>query len=170
MKNGTRGTIAGMATSTCGTATGCHYFTRACLNDIYRNGDRILGRVVFNAKAYVIPRFAQDTLYGPSVLYTLFGDPALRLKYPLTRVREDPGRNLERSLRATPNPFFGSTWIRARGQLTVYNSSGRKVAEMSVPEVLRWLGQDAHGRKLPAGVYFLKEREGGATAKVTILN
>lgn len=170
MENGSRGTIAGTATSTCGTSTGCHYFTRACLNDIYRNGNRILGRVIFNAKGYVIPRYSQDSLYGPAVIYTLFGDPATRIKYPLTSIEDAPqGPRSGPTTEVMPNPFVSSALIRANGLISIYDTYGRKVKEMILKGSTLWDGRDTQGHRLPAGVYFLRSDAGQEPSKIVIL-
>lgn len=169
MENGSKGTIAGMATSTCGTGTGCHYFTRECLKDIYRNGQRILGRVIFDAKNYIIPRYSQDSLFGPAVLYTLFGDPALRIKYPLSAIDEKERFNVGEKLDIVPNPIRSSTFITAKGKVTIYSAFGARVNELFIKGKTKWEGTDKNREKLPAGIYFIRSDGANITKKVIIL-
>ena len=65
-------------------------FEEFCTQLFYQ-GERVVGRAVFAAKCSVIARYpTQDYYYGPAVLWTLFGDPALRVKHRLqTGVAED---------------------------------------------------------------------------------
>ncbi|RPJ45066.1 MAG: T9SS C-terminal target domain-containing protein [Candidatus Latescibacterota bacterium] len=75
---------------------------------------------------------------------------------------------------ARPNPFASETsvrWAGARGDAVlagVYDVRGRLVRELAAPAggpqegVLAWNGRGASGEPLPAGVYFLRVRSGGA--------
>ena len=91
------------------------------LDAVYNHGERTLGRAVFAAKCSLIARYpTQDALYGPAVLYTLFGDPALRLKHlPPTGVEE------------TGQPAANSSQLSATVLRTapgvVYDAMGRRV-------------------------------------------
>lgn len=50
---------------------------------VYTDKQRILGKIFMEAKRTVISQnSANDNLYGPAVIWTLFGDPALTIKYP----------------------------------------------------------------------------------------
>jgi hypothetical protein len=104
---GKGGAVACVAYCPCGTERASQMLRREVLNHVYLEGERVLGKAVFAAKCSVIARFpTQDTLYGPAVLWTLLGDPALRIKRPgLTRVSEIPGRTpTPLALRVAPNP------------------------------------------------------------------
>ena len=55
---------------------------REVLKNIFWRGEHSLGKAVFAAKCSVITWYpTDDNYYGPAVLYTLFGDPALRVKH-----------------------------------------------------------------------------------------
>jgi hypothetical protein len=63
---------------------------------IYTDKQRILGKIFMEAKRTVISQnSANDNLYGPAVLWTLFGDPALTIKYPggQTDISNKPEKN-----------------------------------------------------------------------------
>jgi len=80
-------------------------------------------------------------------------------------------------LRVFPNPFRGSTRIEARGgdEVAVYDVTGRRVRNWrsaSAPSALgvlavEWDGTDRAGRRLPAGIYFVKA--GRNIARVALL-
>jgi hypothetical protein len=63
-------------------------------------------------------------------------------------------------LRVFPNPFRSGTRIEARGgyEVNVFDVNGRKVRTWASREVLSvdWDGTDRVGRRLPAGIYFVK--------------
>jgi hypothetical protein len=107
LESGAGGAIACVAYNPCGTETASQLLREEVLNHVYLEGERILGKAVFAAKCSVIARYpTQDSLYGPAVLWTLLGDPALRIKRPApTAVSEPPGRTpTALVLRVTPNP------------------------------------------------------------------
>lgn len=81
-----------MAFNPCGVTSTNQLLAREALDWIYRRGERVLGRAVFAAKCSLITRYpGNDNYYGPAYLWTLFGDPALRVKYRgLTGVRPEP--------------------------------------------------------------------------------
>jgi hypothetical protein len=106
------------------------------LTDFYDRGERVLGRAVLAAKTALITQYpTNDYFYGPAVLYTLFGDPALRVKFGAgTAVEERPTPD---AIRLTPGPTVQSV---ASGFL--FDVQGRRV---TAPK---------------AGVYFVRA-EGG---------
>ncbi|HEU4724717.1 MAG TPA: LamG-like jellyroll fold domain-containing protein, partial [Candidatus Eisenbacteria bacterium] len=63
-------------------------------------------------------------------------------------------------LRVFPNPFRSGTRIEARGgqDVIVFDVTGRKVRRWRSPSTLSvdWEGTDGEGRRLPAGIYFVK--------------
>ncbi len=87
------------------------------------------------------------------------------------------------SLAVWPTPTNGSTHVEfrlpkdAEASLTVYDVRGRAVRELargdypSSLQVLSWDGRDGNEKRVPAGVYFLRLRAGGAlvTRRVTVL-
>jgi len=132
-----------MAYNPCGTDGGALVLNDEVLENIFVRGERILGKAVFAAKCSVIARYpTQDTMYGPAVLYTLFGDPALRLKLPqptgIKADAESPARGVQRAtLSVFPNPVNGTTTISyslpAAGKvsLKLYNVSGKLVTTLA---------------------------------------
>jgi hypothetical protein len=98
------------------------------LDAVYDHGERSIGRAVFAAKCSLIARYpTQDTLYGPAVLYTLFGDPALRLKHlPPTGV-EEPGQPAGDSLPPSATVLRGASGVGRDASSVMYDAMGRRV-------------------------------------------
>ncbi len=84
-----------------------------------------------------------------------------------------------------PNPFNRRTTIafdaprEMKVSLSVYDATGRMVAELLSDEVARrgrnevvWRGEDLDGRPVSSGVYFCRLETDGSvqTRKVTLLN
>ena len=85
------------------------------MKNIFWRDERVIGRAIFAAKCSVIARYpTNDTYYGPAVLYTLFGDPALRVKLRmLTGLAAAPVSPVPaRSLEIRPNPTRGTSVVR----------------------------------------------------------
>jgi hypothetical protein len=125
-----------MAYNPCGTDEGHLPLLREMLKHIYRENERILGKVVFAAKCSVIAWYpTNDYYYGPAVLYTLFGDPALRIKRPLpTALSENHPRPMRVSeLRVEPNPACGAVSVSyslpsaANATVGLYDAAGELV-------------------------------------------
>ena len=67
-----------------------------------------------------------------------------------------------------PNPFTGHTFIRYRlaqrgeAQLAIYDAGGRVVRRLVQADLrsgahsVLWKGDDEQGRRVPAGVYYLR--------------
>ena len=87
------GSVGACAPNPCGTPEGNQELALEFFRNVCQRGERVWGRAVFAAKCSVITRFpTNDRYYGNAYLYTLFGDPALRLKYRAqTGVEEEPG-------------------------------------------------------------------------------
>jgi hypothetical protein len=91
------------------------------LDRVYNHGERSIGRAVFAAKCSLIARYpTQDTLYGPAVLYTLFGDPALRLKHL-------PPTGVEETSKPIANSSQPSATMLREASGVVYDAMGRRV-------------------------------------------
>lgn len=137
--------------------------------NVYQRGERILGRVVFQAKCTVIARYpTNDQYYGTAYLYTLFGDPALRLKYPIpTPVAEQGPFPLGPALRVFPNPVDGRTAVRyapastAQARIEVYDAAGARMAAADRGQ--RQAGEcrtEIDCRDFAPGTYFVRVRAG----------
>ena len=80
-----------------------------------------------------------------------------------------------------PNPFHARTTIRyalptpARADLTIYDIAGRSVKKLVQSEqkagyyLVRWSGNDARGRSVPAGTYFYVLKANGKIAQKRML-
>jgi hypothetical protein len=136
------------------------------LKSIFQRRENVLGRAVFAAKCSLITWYpSDDNFYGPAVLWTLFGDPALRARHgSLTSVEApQPGPRATDHLDIAPNPARGSVGIHcslaalARVALSLHNEVGALVRSVD----LGWLEAGSHCASLdcsdlPAGVYFLQ--------------
>jgi hypothetical protein len=133
---GKGGSVAGVAFNPCGVPSTNQLLYKEVLKNIFVLNQNILGKAVFAAKCSVIARYPfQDTLYGPAVLWTLFGDPALRIKRPgQTGVAEaGPSRPAALQVELTPNPGTRGTAVRCvlpvagEVSLRLYDAGGRLV-------------------------------------------
>jgi hypothetical protein len=73
------------------------------------------------------------------------------------------GPGLFPALDVWPNPFRLRAQIRygLSGEvprLSVYDRSGRMVRQLPASRIATWDGRDSHGRRLPAGAYFIEAR------------
>ncbi len=99
-------------------------------------------------------RFANETRTPVAVAE----DETLRYRFALHQVRPNPVRDLARVTFSVPE--------KAPVRLEVYDISGRRVATLLQKTLepgvhtLTWNGTNDHGQKVPAGVYFLKLRQG----------
>jgi hypothetical protein len=133
------------------------------LQNLLWNGERCLGRAVFAARCSIIARYpTNDNFYGPAVLWTLLGDPALRVKYrALSGVDESfKLQAASRKLSVTPNPCRSSTVLHltagpldhSTALVRIYDASGRLVLSQPV----RSSHFTLHTSLLPAGVYLVE--------------
>ena len=125
-----------MAYNPCGVSATSQLLFKEFLNNLLGRGERCLGRAVFAAKCSIISRYpTNDNFYGPAVLWTLLGDPALRIKHSIQNGIEESlePQALHRNLTVSPNPCDASTTIRLSSplptpySLCVYDASGRAV-------------------------------------------
>jgi len=145
----TGGAIATTAFSPCGTPTGADLLTREILKKIYIEHERILGRIIYDARCRMISQYPTiDSLYGPAVIYQTFGDPALRVKYPLIPgIAEDIGIPHGRSF----NCLGKFLVIPSAAEVTVYEPAGRIV-------LANFKACAGERLTLPSGVYFVRLR------------
>jgi len=144
LESGDGGSVANVAYSPCGVSSTSQLLYKEFLNNLFRNDEHCLGRAVFAARCSVIASNpTNDTIYGPAVLWTLFGDPALRIRHRISSAVEElrPGLGIRASAfvaSVTPNPCDASTTIRFSSLLTnpyslsVYDASGRIVCSRRV--------------------------------------
>jgi hypothetical protein len=164
------GSIANVAPNPCGTPVANQMLYVEALKQMYREHETVLGRAVFAAKCSLIKWYPDDDdYYGPAVLWTLFGDPALRMK--IQRLTGIESRSVvgvtEPALYLAPNPARASVTVGsnapdlspARGVLSVCDVQGRVVVSStgSVPMSLSVLG-------LQEGVYLCRFSADSATA------
>lgn len=151
------GSIGACAPNPCGTPEGNQELALEFFRAVCQRGERVWGRAVFAAKCSVITRFpTNDRYYGNAYLYTLFGDPALRLKYRvLTAVAEMPGGEGVKPGICLPTVMRAPELARLSGR--VLDIQGRDVTDRR--------------NTLSPGVYFLRERNAGddATTRKVLL-
>jgi hypothetical protein len=135
------GSIANVAYNPCGVSSTSQLLYKEFLNNLFKHGENCLGRAVFAAKCSIIARNPEDdSIYGPAVLWTLLGDPALRIRHRITSGIEEglKPRALSYVFTISPNPCDASTTIRHPSplptpySLSVFDASGRLVLSRPV--------------------------------------
>jgi hypothetical protein len=166
LESGKGGSIANVAYSPCGVSSTSQLLYKEFLDNLFKRGEHCLGRAVFAARCSVIARNPEeDSIYGPAVLWTLLGDPGLRIKHRISSALEEPRqqvgvRTSPFGVSVTPNPCDASTTIRLcnssftvhRSSLSVYDASGR--ALLSLP--VRSSSFILRTSSLPSGVYVVR--------------
>ena len=161
LESGKGGSIANVAYSPCGVSSTSQKLYKEFLDNVFKRNENCLGRAVFAARCSIIARYPDDdSIYGPAVLWTLFGDPALRMRHRISSAVEEfrPGLGVRAStfsISVTPNPCDASATVSlsstlpAPNSLSVYDASGRAVYSGLVRDssfVIRT-------SSFPAGVY-----------------
>jgi hypothetical protein len=173
------GSIANVAYCPCGVSSTSQLLYKEFLNNLFENSERCLGRAVFAAKCSVIASNpTNDTIYGPAVLWTLFGDPALRVHHRISAAVAEPGprlgvRTSQVGVSISPNPcdasaslrLSGSSFIICRSSLSVYDASGRLILSQPVQTTSFVLGTSY----FPAGVYVVRCTSGADCASARLL-
>jgi hypothetical protein len=166
----------------CGVSSTSQFLYKEFLDNLFNRGEFCLGRAVFAAKCSVIARYpTNDYLYGPAVLWTLLGDPALRVKHRIASAIEDNLKPDDHSRLTTPysltvfpSPCDASTTIRlsdprlTRHSLSVFNASGRLILSQPVRTSSFVLGTSS----LRAGFYVARCASviGSASAQFLVLH
>jgi len=120
------------------------------LDKIYNDGERIFGNIVYSARCEIIQQyFPTQSMYGPAVIYTTLGDPALRLKYP-----SFPGK-VENKITPIEKDDFRTLIIN--GPLILPQGKDCRIYDIS--------GRDIFAKELKPGIYFV-EIEGRLSWKV----
>jgi hypothetical protein len=180
LESGKGGSVANVAYSPCGVSSTSQLLYKEFLNNLCGRNEHCLGRAVFAAKCSVIASDpTNDSIYGPAVLWSLFGDPALRIRHRISSAVEEPDpklgvRTSEFGVSVSPNPCDATVRVSFAPQLqpatcklvTIYNASGRLVS--SVP--FRNSSFVLSTSSFPAGVYLARcvSGEGCATARFQV--
>ncbi len=84
--------------------------------------------MIRKGKERIISANSSDRYYGPAVIYTLFGDPALRIKYLNNPTNlKNSAKTLKRQ---NPVSSFGNVLkVNNSGLLTVYSLSGQVIVK-----------------------------------------
>lgn len=141
------GSIASGAYSTCGTQPGSHAFAIEVCEALFNDKVTILGDLIRIVKKRIITNNTSDQVYGPAVLFTLFGDPALKIKY-----KDDPSHNFNTLCPAKKHTLFTAYGQRLRfhqpGKLTIYSIAGQRLIHKSI--------QKQESITLRKGIYIFK--------------
>jgi hypothetical protein len=178
LESGDGGSVANIAYSPCGVSSTSQLLYKEFLNNLFEQNEHCLGRAVFAARCSIIARYPDDdSIYGPAVLWTLFGDPALRIKHRISSAVEEPGpklgvRTSQFGVSISPNPCDASTTIGLSSplptpySLSVYDASGRLACSQRVGTSSFILGTSS----FPAGIYLARcvSGEGCATARFLV--
>jgi hypothetical protein len=147
----------------CGVSSTSQKLYKEFLDNLFLRGENCLGRAVFAARCSVIARYPDDdSIYGPAVLWTLFGDPALRIKHRIgsgIQESEKPGAR-GYGLTVAPNPCDASVRLSLSYHLqtadcrlvTICDASGRQVCS----QPFRTSSFTLPTSSFPPGVYFAR--------------
>jgi hypothetical protein len=136
------------------------------IRELFSQGAATLGAAVCNAKRKVISENpSNDWLYGPAVLQTILGDPALRITTPVVVHGEHPERCPPHHVAIEPNPFceqavlFFAGEDDGKGDGEIFDISGRLVASYPIEHNKKTM----IGKDLLPGAYFVfvRSRESG---------
>ena len=164
LESGHGGAIANVAYSPCGVNSTSQMLYEEFLGNLLQRGENCLGRAVFAARCSAIARYPDDdSIYGPAVLWTLFGDPALRVRHRILSAVEEPGprlgvRTSEFGVSVSPNPCDASATVHLSSSfpsprsLLVFDVSGRKVYSRPVRESSVVM----HTSSFPDGAYIAR--------------
>lgn len=157
------GSIAGTACNPCGSTEGNQLIVKEILKNIYWRNERVLGKAVFAAKCSLMVWYpTNDNYYGTAYLYTLFGDPALRIKYPMnTSVREGKIDISPDQLNQCPTVIRNCSHLTSKLPAVVFNIYGCQVS------CLRSGNDDI--RNLPPGIYFIKQQDLSNSTKIVVV-
>ena len=121
-----------------------------------------MGKAVFAAKCSLMVWYPNnDWYYGTAYLYTLFGDPALRIKYPINTSINEPNINLQSE---SDNKL--STVVN--GILHLIGNEPSELLDMNGRKVIDLKPGDNDVRHLAPGVYFMRQGTKGKIVKVVI--
>lgn len=75
----------------------------------------------------------------------------------------------EVSIRAYPNPFNAECRIEGASSVSIVDIYGKTLRNIAGEGSLIWDGRDDHGRDLPSGIYFIRDRATGRYSRVSML-
>ena len=168
-----------MAYNPCGVNDASRVLTLEVLKNLFWRGESLLGPAVFAAKCSVMTWYpTNDWWYGPAVLWTLLGDPALRVRHGIPVAVEEQGAT---KARFDVKAGFGRTKASisytlpepARVKLTLLREDGGELG--TILDGYQDAGEHraAIRQSLAAGVYFIRLSAVSAgrpvAAKLTIL-
>lgn len=121
-----------------------------------------MGKAVFAAKCSLMVWYpTNDWYYGTAYLYTLFGDPALRIKYPInTSVDEAKTYISSESFNQNPTIVRNILHLSSKEPAVLLDINGCKVTNLK--------SGDNDIRHLAPGVYFMRQGTKGKIVKVVI--
>jgi hypothetical protein len=153
--------VATCHASRCVTVNGGDLFYEEIIREFFSHGAATLGEAVCNAKREVISENpANDWLYGPAVLQTILGDPALRIVTPVAVQGEAPRKSQTQRISIDPNPFCGQTTLFLEGEddrrydAELFDVAGRLIASYAIMHNQR----NTIGKELLPGAYFVRAR------------
>jgi hypothetical protein len=172
LESGKGGSIANVAYSPCGVSSTSQLLYKEFLDNLFARGEHCLGRAVFAAKCSVIARYPNDdSIYGPAVLWTLLGDPALRIRHRITTGLEEgvTPQTRNRMLIISPNPCNSfvrvSSFTPRPSTLSLYDASGRLVCS----ERFRHSSFIIRTSSFPDGVYVARCISGDRSTSARLL-
>lgn len=122
-------------------------------------------------QAYQINEIQFDVWYDlPGFDVGPFAPPKVMFIHPTSDIEEHAGKTWPRYA-VSPNPFRASTVIRGgRGlRVEVCDRAGRAVRALTGEGAVTWDGRDARGRRVEAGVYFVRPVGGSRPGATLVL-
>ncbi len=162
LEYGTGGSIAGTACNPCGSTEGNQLIVKEILKNIYWRNEQVLGKAVFAAKCSLMVWYpTNDNYYGTAYLYTLFGDPALRIKYPMNT----PIKKHNLNIHSKPDNKLSTV---VNGILHLNGNERSELLDMNGRKVIDLKPGDNDISHLSPSVYFMHHRKNSKIAKVVV--
>lgn len=162
LEHGAGGSVAGTACNPCGSSQGNQLIVKEILKNIYWRNERVLGKAVFAAKCSLMVWYpTNDNYYGTAYLYTLFGDPALRIKYSMnTSIKELNINNQSETDIKLKTIVKRILYLSGNKPSELLDMNGRKVIDLKPGE-----NDISH---LSPSVYFMHQRTKSKITKVVV--
>jgi hypothetical protein len=143
------GTVSSAGENPCGTGV-VFEIIEEIFKKIYQEGERTFGKIVYDARCRIIQRyFPYEPNYGPAVLYTTLGDPALRIKLPPMQVIDEQVNIIKKNEYIGPTIISGPLHLPAGKKVRIFDVSGRIIKS----------------NEMNKGIYFI-EIEGNQIQKI----